>query len=983
MVRKNTNEFTNYFEHEVLGTESIGVEVNIQDYEPFVSSSTKVGLFSRHETNENDDRGEASVDICEGKHESVERRGDEETDLSSVGSLNAENQEMEEKDFCAVEVTNSGQVIQSKNNENNLKMVNSLDVAERRLQKNQLKIIPEMAVSATKFSKEDRVESMPISNAPIKKYIGENEAKSSSSKKSATFNDTNSNVMSSSLSKLKEKKGRRVSLRKNEKASKSKSSCRKTQPLSYEEIESQLQDGILERTSSTHKKTPHFDMRSWLAAQYLAEESITKVEDDEIDNTKGSSYSLIVHEIRRGNWTWSTAWSPDGKRLALASENHHLAIVDTSSSTVWKVIHDARISSEGPSGKNNAFHSIRAIAWGSKYIAVGGTGNSVSILDPNTYLILYTIPNTGFVGSLDWRANSTTLAIGNREESCLIVSISFKESGVYVSQLLHSIRRKDWVNVVAFSPGGTMVVIGDRAGKVSTFVYLEQNGGVPSLQLVKDFKFSGAILSAQWSSCGGFLYVGGENFKVSFIRTNTWTVLHEMKRDRWVQFLAPSNTGLNLAIGGSDNLAIIDSKNEFMTCKTISFGGPVLLDAKWHPSDQYLAIGGQDGSVLVVETTNVRYVENGYLRLDVGIQCLAFSPMGTVLVVGRFDGVVTFMDTIQPSFVVSYEVVLGADGAKDIKWNPDGNIVAVGGGDIVVVVSATPKSHRKSSPYLASNFSLVKVIRGLKGVESISFSPEYNLMVVSGLVTKVFDAEAKYACIFEMKIRGCILASSWSQDGNLLAMTGKDKILNIYNTSSQIVSQWKPVFRIKCDGIGTSLAWGPCISASGLQYLSYGGENKTVTIIEIRTKEESWEMVLEIPRKAQIHDLDWSRYGMLAIATSNGTATVVDLSYLLTGTSVIEMDYNWQRQGITCLTEIQRKQNKNRMRSLQWLGPKATEGNVLALGGSDGIFEIIDMTERKRIDEYFDTLYHINNHSNTYSRKRSESIHRRITSFSK
>ena len=101
-----------------------------------------------------------------------------------------------------------------------------------------------------------------------------------------------------------------------------------------------------------------------------------------------SSETIITHNLNRGNWTWKTEWSPDGNYLAMATENHGLAIVDArSSASVWKVIHDNR------NGKvmNDTTQSIRAIAWGGSYIALGGTGDAVSIVEPDLELTTTTV----------------------------------------------------------------------------------------------------------------------------------------------------------------------------------------------------------------------------------------------------------------------------------------------------------------------------------------------------------------------------------------------------------------------------------------------------------------------------------------------------------------------------------------------------------------------------------------------------------------
>lgn len=965
-----------YYEHDEFGSKSIGVEVKLIDRQPYISSSTQSNQ-DKEERNDDNDTIHTDTSSISSSKDKVNVEITDANDVTTISEVSESATKEEDDDY-----------------KYNLKIVNSLDVTEyKRLKK--------LSYEHKQQEKEESGDNASLIQK-ITNSMGNLYNKNVASFQAGDFDEisTASGASGASgASKSKSKKKIRRIKKVNPKDVKEVKSDKKNRPIppSYEEIESQLlqqalaSGGVLDICYNNKPRTitPHFDMRSWLASQYIAEQQSE-------ENTVSSS-SLIVHEIRRGNWTWCLAWSPDGKRLALASENHHLAIVDTSSSSVWKIIHDKRIKYANDDAQ--LLHSIRSIAWGHTYIAVGGTGDTVSILDPNTYLILHTIQNTGFVGCLTWKPKksfknghntTTTVAIGTRDNNlCLIVDITFKENGgSYESKIIHSVERKDWVNGVSFSPSGTMIAIGDRAGRVSVYVYLD--GGPTSLQVVKEFKFSAAVLAVEWSACGQFLYVGGENFKASFIKTNTWTIVHEIQRNQWVQFLSPSHTGLNVAIGGGENeLSIIDSGSKdnethnYINIKNIHFGAPVLLVSKWHPSDQYLAIGGQDSNVIVVETTNVRYVENSFLKLEnVGISCIQLSPSGQILVIARNDGVVTFMDTTASdstsSFIVLYEIVLGtftdvSNTATDIEWSPDGAIVAIGSGDAVVVISTNPSMYLKNPGYKNSRFSLVKVIRGMKCVESISFSPGSNIMAVTGPITKVFDAGAKFACIHDIKIHG--LSSAWSDDGKLLAFLTKDKSLVIYSTATSVVYQWKKIFEIKCQG--TSLAWAPT-SDYDIKYLAYGGENKTVTIIEIRAIEESWEMVLEIPRKANVNDLDWSSSGMLAIATSNGTATIVDLSYLLTGTSVIEMDYNWQRQGITCLTEIQRKQNKNKMKSLHWLGPKATDGNVLALAGSDGIFELIDMTERERIDEYFESLYY----NDSFSCARGKSIPSSLASSS-
>jgi WD40 repeat protein len=272
----------------------------------------------------------------------------------------------------------------------------------------------------------------------------------------------------------------------------------------------------------------------------------------------------------------------------------------------------------------------------------------------------------------------------------------------------------------------------------------------------------------------------------------------------------------------------------------------------------------------------------------------------------------------------------------------------IGTGDQVIIVSKISQKKMEKMPTNASGFSVRKVIRGLGKVRSVSIDDKCRYIAVGGTTTQILDAGDKFSCIREWKKR-IVQCNAFSPDGTWLASIGRNENLSIYNTSSSHVDKWRLVFTLKAERAGLALAWGPAV-VDRLQYLAYGGANSTITIIEIRTTEETWETVLEVPRAGVIHDLDWNTGGMLAAAIGDGTVTIIDLEYLQSGWAMNEMDYTWQRQGITCFTEVRRNKGKNSMRTVRWI--PSIDRNLLAIGGTDGNLEIVDLTERKRCRGY-------------------------------
>lgn len=699
-------------------------------------------------------------------------------------------------------------------------------------------------------------------------------------------------------------------------------------------------------------------MPEWIDNQFTSRDPLPRDGAYQLSESR----TVIVHELVRGSWTWCTAWSPDGTKLAMGTENHHLAVVDTFSTSVWRIKHDKRVT--GPNRQHDVTHSIRSIAWGDQFIAIGGVGGSVSILSPEEpYPILHKIAPTGFVGSLDWLKDSNTLIIGSRNGKATIVKIWEEESDFasrlldterkVQSTILHTIDRESaWVNAVKFSPGGRAVAAGDSKGILGVYSYKEQRGEPVAIANIANFKLEDSILDIEWSPDGQWLYAGGEDFCVTVINTPTWEAVHRIKRGRWVQFISASHGCSHVAIGGvTSEVSIMDVDRGWDTALNVSLKGLVPLSAKWHPQDQYLVVTGQSNSVLAIETTNSRYVSGHFLRSVSPILSIHFSPDGRMAAIGNEAGIITIFKLSGTTFVTMYELVLDGDGSLSIDWSKDGSYIAVVAGSKVVVIAKSSGLSR-SAPPNTSGFYVAQVVRDFELVHDVASSPNSRYVAISGFKkTRFLDTKANFKCILEIANEGTTVSNAWSPDGCWFATIGKNQHLLIYDTSSLKCSEWKIMFTVQTQQPGLTLAWGPTM-AGGLQYIAYGGEGKKIYVLEIRTKERAWETVLAIPRDGVIHDLDWNYEGLLACAVGNGTVSVMDLSYLQSGYAVNEMDYNWQRQALTCFMEIRRNKGKNSMKSVCWIPSVPGSDSLLACGGTDGEVEIIDLTDRRRCGGY-------------------------------
>ena len=671
-----------------------------------------------------------------------------------------------------------------------------------------------------------------------------------------------------------------------------------------------------------------------------------------------TSETTITHELNRGDWTWTTEWSPDGKYLALATENHGLAIVETKT---WKIIHDERIGKL----KNDSTHTIRSICWGGNFVAVGGTGDSVSIIEPRlissedssnnekySFEIVNVIKQTGFVGALTWLKNTNILAIGSRTDQCLIAEVKRGIDGTVTSSILHNIERSDWVNAVKFSHGGTKLAIGNRNGILSVYLFvLIRPGEAPALSPLQDISLDDNICTIEWSPDSRYIYTGGEDYTISVIDTAKYSVVRKIGRDRWVTFLALSHDGSYLAAGGvSHQVSLFDTNKGWEEVTSLPVDGGIPLSTKWHPKDQFIAITGQFNDVVVFEASSQRLSAGKCLRSKSSILAIEFSPDSKLVAVGNEDGLLTLFDTLSsPTCSITYETVIGIGGDMSIKWSPDGRCIAVTSGSTFVLLDSTYSCKEGTHPPSSAHFLVRKVIQCGVCFTSISFSSNGHFLALADDQTRILDLRngcdsVRLLDLESEDVDHGIISLDWSDDGALLAMAGRSNV-TIYDTCSSSPDKWVLLFAISFKSSISSLCWGPPVK-KGLHYLAFGGENENVAILEVRTREKIWETVLQIECKSMVNDLAWNDQGLLSIGDDDGTVSVVDLSYLGSGDTVGSFNYNWQRQGVISQTRFTRNDGRNAITSLCWAPTKTrpNNGRLLAFGGSDGIFEMVDLS---------------------------------------
>jgi WD40 repeat protein/serine/threonine protein kinase len=529
-------------------------------------------------------------------------------------------------------------------------------------------------------------------------------------------------------------------------------------------------------------------------------------------------------------------FSPDGNRLASASNDHTVRVWDAASGREIRTL----------TGHTGPVYSV-AFSPDGKRLASAGDDQIIKVWDVGSGRNTLSLKgHTNRVASLAFSPRGERLAsasddktvrvwdvVGGREPLTLhghvagVVSVIFSSDGKQLASAGHDRTVKLW----DAGSGRETLTLPGHADSVASVAFSPDQKRLASASADRTVKVWDVATGRQLLLLPGhadrvfdvaFSPDGYRLASASFDQTvKVWDAAkgHEILtlkgHSSWVASVAFSPDGNRLASAGEDQvIKIWDATTEPEMNMAIEEAGRILAVA-FSPDNARLASAGYTQTVKVWEAASGR--ETVSLHGHVGpVRSVAFSPDGKHLATAGADKTVRLWDAVNGQRTLTLKGSTGS--VRRLAFSPDGKRLASAGDDKTVRIWDTTSGREELT------------LHGHAGqVHGVAFSPDGKWLASASETVKVWDAVTGQDTLTLKGHIGWIESVAFSPDGKLLASAGGDKTVRTWNVASGQEM-------LTLEG-HTNWVSSVAVSPDGKRLVSAGGD-KTVKIWDIVSGQE-------------------------------------------------------------------------------------------------------------------------------------------------